>query len=119
MKILIVEDEAHMVYALQTYLIGKGYSVRAVSLVDDAIVAIKENPPDLILLDLILPKRDGRDLLRYLRKHSLKVPVIVATNVDDLTVRRECLDLGALEYILKGVLNVHQVEAAIGKHVPK
>ncbi len=99
-KILIVEDEPQIVRALRLYLDQAGYSTAAVYDGAQAIPAFRQEKPDLILLDLNLPNRDGVDICRAIRRDSA-VPIIMLTARSDEMDRLVGLELGADDYIVK------------------
>lgn len=108
-KILVVEDEATLQKALNDVLAQEGYEV--LSALDGAAglnLAKKENP-DLILLDIILPKMDGFDVLRGLKEENYKIPVIVLTNLSDINDIQKALDLGATTYLVKADFHLEDV----------
>ena len=99
-KILIIEDETQIVRALKLYLDRAGYSTVAVHDGALAIPAFRQEKPDLILLDLNLPNRDGVDICRSIRQDS-GVPIIMLTARSDEMDRLLGLELGADDYIVK------------------
>ncbi len=99
-KILIVEDESQIVRALCLYLERAGYTTVAVYDGDQAIPSFRQEKPDLILLDLNLPNRDGVDICRAIRRDSA-VPIIMLTARSDEMDRLIGLELGADDYIVK------------------
>jgi two-component system, OmpR family, response regulator BaeR len=98
--ILIVEDEAKIRDVLRDYLERDGYRVTCMERGDTVIPMVKESPPDLILLDIMLPGMDGMEVCRGVRKFS-QVPVLMLTaRVEEI----DCvlgLELGADDYITK------------------
>ena len=98
-KILIAEDEAPIANLLETALEGAGY--RCVRAADGAAAAdkLESEPFDLALLDIMLPKADGYEVLEYCK--SLEVPVIFLTARGSLQDRVKGLKLGAEDYITK------------------
>jgi two-component system response regulator BaeR len=99
-KILIVEDEVKLAELLRDYLQQAGFGVNIVNNGRDAIPAVREDLPDLILLDLMLPGRDGMEICRELRTFS-SVPVIMTTARVEEIDRLLGLELGADDYICK------------------
>jgi two-component system response regulator BaeR len=98
--ILIIEDEAKLAELLRDYLQQAGFGVNIVNNGRDAIPAVREHLPDLILLDLMLPGRDGMEICRELRTFS-SVPVIMTTARVEEIDRLLGLELGAAAYICK------------------
>jgi DNA-binding response OmpR family regulator len=108
-KILVVEDEATLQKALNDVLAQEGYEV--LSALDGAtgLELAKKEKLDLILLDIILPKMDGFDVLKGLREANLKIPVIVLTNLSDVNDIQKALDLGATTYLVKADFHLEDV----------
>jgi two-component system, OmpR family, response regulator BaeR len=99
-NILIVEDEPKLAALLGDYLKASGYASYWVADGRDAIAAIRDQQPDLVLLDLMLPGRDGLDICRELRGFS-DVPVVMLTARVEEIDRLLGLELGADDYICK------------------
>jgi two-component system, OmpR family, response regulator BaeR len=99
-RILLVEDEPKLASLVGDYLQAAGYASRWVADGRDAVPAVKAEHPDLILLDLMLPGRDGLDICRELRSFS-DVPIIMLTARVDEIDRLLGLELGADDYICK------------------
>jgi len=98
--IMIVEDEPELSNILHDYLIRDGFLATVIDNGATALAAIEHSPPDLLLLDVMLPQMDGISLLRRLRKFST-LPVILTTARVDEIDRLLGLDLGADDYICK------------------
>ena len=99
-QILIVEDEAKLAALLQEYLSHAGFRTRWIADGAEVIPAVKDTPPDLILLDLMLPGMDGIDICRELRRFS-ELPIIMLTARVEEVDRLLGLELGADDYICK------------------
>ena len=80
-RILIVEDEATLRRVIVRNLVGRGHLVQEAETVGAAIMAITDERPDLILLDINLPDRTGWDLLRELRNREIAIPTIIVSAV--------------------------------------
>jgi two-component system alkaline phosphatase synthesis response regulator PhoP len=98
--ILIVEDERRIVQLAQDYLEKAGYAVASTSDGSAALPLARSTRPDLIVLDLGLPGRDGLDVLRLLRRES-NTPVIILTARGEESDKLVGLELGADDYIVK------------------
>jgi two-component system response regulator RegX3 len=98
--ILLVEDEESISEPLARALERDGFAPRVQPTVAQAVDAFRAEAPDLVLLDLMLPDGDGRDVLREIRKTS-RVPVIVLTARGDELDRVLGLELGADDYVTK------------------
>lgn len=99
-KILVVDDEASIRRILETRLSIIGYNVITAADGDEALVAYKKETPDLIILDIMMPKLDGYGVCQEIRKES-KVPIIMLTALSDVTDKITGLELGADDYISK------------------
>ena len=98
--ILIVEDEAKLAALLDDYLTAAGYRTLKIDNGQNVIAAVKHAAPDLILLDLMLPGKDGVDICRELRRFS-DVPVVMMTARVEEADRLTGLDVGADDYVCK------------------
>ena len=110
-KILIIEDEATLQKALNEVLSKENYEV--VTSLDGAkgLELAREENPDLILLDIILPKMDGFEVLKKLKENekTSAVPVIILTNLSDISDIQKALDLGATTYLIKADFHLEDV----------
>ncbi len=102
-KILIVEDEQNMRESLQEAFLDGGFAVLTEEDGESVIDVVKEQEPDIILLDIILPKKDGFEVLSELKSDAStrNVPVILSTNLSDPSDIQKALDLGATTYLVK------------------
>jgi len=82
-KILIVEDEEDEAKAIKEILENNGFKAETAPDVDKALVKIKRNKYDLILLDIILPLKLGNELLKTMKDEKINIPVIVVTAISD------------------------------------
>lgn len=100
-KVLIVEDERPMAHALELKLNNSGFEAKAVFDGDEAMEAWEKEKFDLILLDLIMPRKDGFSVLKELKEKGNKTPVIVSTNLSQGGDREKAIALGAKDYFVK------------------
>lgn len=100
-RILIVDDEESIRITLSTILTKEGYTVQAVGSFDEVTQILPSFPPDTIILDVLLPKVSGLDILKYLKEHGVDAPVIIITGAPDIQSARESLRHGAYDYIAK------------------
>ncbi|MFA6896955.1 MAG: response regulator [Patescibacteria group bacterium] len=110
-KILVVEDEATLQKALVEVLEQSGYD--AIFALDGEIgfeMATRELP-DLILLDIILPKKDGFEVLKGLKADpkTADIPIIILTNLSDISSVQQALELGANSYLVKADFHLDDV----------
>lgn len=101
MRFLVVEDDPQIAAALCNELRRAGYAVDHVADGLSATEALTAEDFDLVILDLGLPKKDGTDVLRELRRDRQNIPVIVVTARDEPDARIQGLDLGADDYLVK------------------
>lgn len=99
-SILVVDDDPNISRLEQLYLEKENYEVRTAADGNEAIEAFRKLPPDLILLDVMLPGADGYEVLRTVRKSS-NIPVIMVTAKGETFDKVLCLELGADDYIVK------------------
>lgn len=99
-SILVVEDEASIAEPLAEALQREGYDPRVTATLEEARAAFHASPPDLILLDVMLPDGDGRDLCREIRRNS-QVPIIMLTARAEEMDKVIALELGADDYVVK------------------
>lgn len=101
MRILVVEDERKVASFLQRGLEAEGYSVEVATDGDSGLARALSEPFDLLLLDVMLPGRDGMAVLRELRRESRTVPVLLLTARSATEDKVAGLDLGADDYLTK------------------
>lgn len=102
-RILVVDDDANIRTALKYWLEREGYSVLLSGDGLDALEKAELMNPDLIILDLLLPRLNGLDVLERLKRgrETRAIPVMVLTAYDGGENRRRCLELGAKEFFSK------------------
>lgn len=98
--VLIVDDDPNIAHLVQLYLEKEGFSVKLAERGDDALAEFRRLPPDLMLLDLMLPGVDGWQVLKSIRKTST-IPVILLTAKDETFDKVLGLELGADDYVTK------------------
>jgi two-component system, OmpR family, response regulator len=101
MRILVVEDERKIALFVQAGLKECGFVVDMVHRGDEALEIILDNHFDAVVLDIMLPGRDGLSILRVLRQKSNAVPVLILTARGAISEKVEGLDLGADDYLAK------------------
>ena len=99
-RVLVVDDEPQILRALRTSLHGAGYDVETAETAEQALTSLAANPPDAVVLDLVLPDGSGTDVTRELRTWS-SAPVIVLSVVGDEAEKVAALDAGADDYVTK------------------
>ena len=99
-KILVVDDELNICELLKLYLENEGYTVFTANDGQAAVTAFQQKAPDLVLLDIMLPKMDGWQVCREIRKTS-SAPIIMLTAKGETEDKVSGLELGADDYITK------------------
>lgn len=99
--ILVVDDESDVRDLLSKFLTRRGYKVQTAADGEAAIEAIRESRPDIVLLDIRLPKIDGLSVLQRLRDESDDVAIITMSGSADEDTARKSLELGAADFITK------------------
>jgi len=100
-RILVVDDNAANVKIFQTRLAAEGYDVVTAADGEQALAAAETHRPDLVLLDIMMPKLSGWDVCRELRRRGVDVPVIMLTARGEEVDRVRGLELGADDYVAK------------------
>jgi CheY-like chemotaxis protein len=102
-RILIADDDELLVKAYSEHLARKGYEVDVSFDGEEALKKIKENPPDLVILDISMPKIDGNEVLDRLKKDpkTKDLPVLVLTNIDTRDDVLKTLKAGATYHMTK------------------
>lgn len=100
-KILIADDEINMIWALKKALTKEGYEVISAEDGVKALESFKKYEPDLVILDLKMPKMDGMEVLENIKNINPKIPVIMITAHGSTKLAVEAMKLGALDYISK------------------
>ena len=120
-KILVVDDEQKITDIVRAYLEREGFRVVTAYDGEEALAVFRQEKPDLIVLDLMLPKLSGHDVCRAIHKES-DVPIIMLTARDELTDKIVGLELGADDYLTKpfeGRELVARVKAILRRTEPK
>ncbi len=112
-KILIAEDEDALSYALSDVVKGLMYEHVAVKDGEATLKALEESVFDLVLLDIILPKVNGLEVLKRMREAGNKTPVVILTNLSDQASINAATALGAKYYIIKSDSSLDSIRTII------
>jgi two-component system alkaline phosphatase synthesis response regulator PhoP len=115
-KILIIEDEEDLVKGLKLNLAGEGYEVDWASDGEEGLRKALEERPDLIILDIMLPKMNGLDICRELRKKNISIPIIMLTAKGEEIDKVVGLEIGADDYMTKP-FSIRELLARIKAHL--
>jgi two-component system OmpR family response regulator len=118
MRILIVDDDRAICDYMQTLLERDGYSVKAMSDPTGVTPELKKNDYHLVILDLMMPKRDGIEVLRGIRKQDKDIAVVIFTGYPNLDTAVASMKLDAVDYIKKP-FNVDEFRAVIARVMRK
>lgn len=121
MKILIVEDEKEISWVWKEELKTKNHKIKIAEDGEEALKLAKSFCPDIILLDMLLPKKSGLDVLKELKTDAdLKnVPVVVLSNLADDEDIKMALISGAVDYFVKTQHSIYEVIEKIQKYIVK
>ena len=100
-RILVVDDDADVRDVLTRFLKRRGYSVEHASDGKEALDAVRENEPDLMLLDIYLPRMTGLDVLLHLREEDLHTRTIAVSGLPDDQIVESSKELGAVDFMAK------------------
>ena len=120
-KILIVEDDNFVAEVYSTKLLEMGHEVRIAQNGQEGISCAKEDKPDLILLDIIMPVMDGSEMIEELKKNSdwKDIPVILLTNVGEKDSIDKFRKTGIKDYLIKSHFTpaevIEKIEKALGE----
>lgn len=101
--ILLVDDEQDFLETTTKRLSRRGYEVRSAVNCSDAIRSIEGSPPEVIVLDVMLPDRDGIQCLKEIKQKWPTIIVILLTGHASMQAGRQCLEYGANDYCLKPI----------------
>ena len=116
-KILIAEDDPFLSKVMDSYLKDEGFDIDKATDGEEAFNKIKENGYALVLLDLIMPKKTGFEVLEELKKDGNETPILVFSNLSQPEDKEEASKLGAKDYFVKSDMSVDEVTATVKKYV--
>lgn len=114
---LIAEDDAFLNETIRLALEEGGIDVCIARDGEEAISAIEEEMPDLLLLDLIMPKKDGFAVLQHIRRKNYALPVVILSNLSGDMDPEKCFALGAKEYLIKSDMDEEELWPRISKYL--
>ena len=116
-KILFIEDESALQKTFGDILKQEGYEMTSALDGETGLKLAQTEEPDLILLDLVLPKMHGFEVLRVLKgdEKTKDIPIIVLTNLEGMGDLEKALDLGATTYLVKATYSLEEVIQKIKK----
>jgi len=116
-KILLIEDEKTLRFLIVQTLTQEGFEVEEAVDGEEGIQKLKNNKPDLILLDLVLPGMNGFEVLSKIKKDSEleSIPVVILSNLGQEEEIKKGMNLGATDYLIKAHFTLDQIVARIKK----
>lgn len=121
-RVLIAEDEKFIANLYKLNLENAGISVAIAGDGAEAVKMIQKSKPELLLLDLLMPKMDGFAVLEWLKDNKKKgyaVPVVIVTNLSQKLNQKRCEELGAADYVVKSDVGVDEILNIVKKHLKK
>lgn len=112
--VLIIEDSNFQRKILAKFIMDEGHHIYEASNGKAGLELIEEHRPDLIFCDLVMPELDGFEVLKKLQDKKSTIPVIVFTSDIQKPVKKQCIELGAIEFINKPA-NPAKIQSALRK----
>ena len=113
-RVLVIEDDRFLQKILLMKFVAEGFVVQGASDGEDGLKQMLAEPPDLVVLDLILPKMNGFEVLTEMKTNSItkNIPVVILSNLGQEEDIRRVMELGALEFLVK---SNHSIMEVVGK----
>ncbi|KKQ41897.1 hypothetical protein A2907_02265 [Candidatus Azambacteria bacterium RIFCSPLOWO2_01_FULL_37_9] len=120
-KIVLVEDDQFLSKILILRLVEEGFDVVLADNGQDAAGVIKKENPNIVLLDLLLPKKNGFEVLEEIKLDAKinQIPVIILSNLGQQTDINKGLKLGAIDYLVKANFGIKDIVSKIKEHLAK
>lgn len=115
--VLVAEDEAFLLSMMRSVLSKHDVRVSTARNGQEAIDVIAKDPPDALLLDLLMPVMDGFGVLRHRKEKKLQFPVIVCSNLSDKAHIGRCADLDVNEYLIKSDMDDDQIWKIVERYL--
>lgn len=116
--ILVAEDDPFFRETIQLNLEEHGAKVLLSKNGEEAIALLKSRKPNLLLLDLLMPKIDGFAVLSYMQEHEIQVPVIILSNLSEDIDHDKCFALGAKDYFVKSDMDESDLWPKVASFLP-
>lgn len=120
-KVLVAEDDKFLVKAYQAKLAKAGFEVKVATDGEEFETIIRTFTPNVILLDLMMPKKNGFEVLKDLKSSAnfKNIPVIVTSNLSQPEDKQKALALGASEYIVKSDIPIQEIVQKLQQYITK
>jgi twitching motility two-component system response regulator PilH len=118
-RILLVEDDRFLRKAAEATLRRHGFTVRTAADGEEALQRMQDETPDLVLLDLIMPKMQGFEVLRLMKQNpaTKQIPVVVLSNLGQESDVQQALQGGAIAYLIKANLSLQDLVTHVHKFI--
>ncbi|MGA1865412.1 MAG: response regulator [bacterium] len=110
-KVLIIEDMYEIRMMMRSFLSRKGHNVTDAKDGDEALQLIKEDLPDIIITDMLMPGKNGFDTIKEIQKNGLDLPVILISGYNDPISQNRALELGITKILTKPFQSRELIEA--------
>jgi DNA-binding response OmpR family regulator len=111
-KVLIVEDDKNYLWVISQKLAEEGFTVATAKDGEEGLAAVEKEKPDLILLDIEMPKMDGITMSKKLKEANIQVPIIFLTNMSDIKHISDAVETAA-DYVIKADISVEGIVARV------
>ncbi len=101
MRVLVVDDAPYVLKALRDSLEAYGYEVDEAVNGEEALLRYREVNPDVVLMDILMPKKDGVSAVKSIIEHDSSAKIVVLTAVERRGLEKECIEAGAKGFIMK------------------
>lgn len=120
-KILIVEDDKFLAKAYSVKFSKAGFEVQSAYDGNEAVKTLETFSPDLILLDLMMPEKDGFSVLHDLKGQDKwkNIRVIITSNLSQKEDKDKCVQLGAVDYVVKSDISLDELIVKVNNHINK
>ncbi|PCI19702.1 response regulator [Candidatus Wolfebacteria bacterium] len=120
-NILVAEDDKYLMKAFKDKLEREGFGVNIAVDGEQAILELKKEQPDLILLDLVMPIKNGFEVLEEIKLSDeyKNIPVIILSNLGQGSDIKKGLELGAVDYLIKSDFTIHSIVEKVKEHLVK
>lgn len=120
-KVLIVEDDVQISKVYEIQLKKEGFQTVTAHNGEEAMKMLVDEKPDLVTLDLMIPKKDGFEVLEDIRENhkDIKIPIIVISNLGQLGDKDRAMSLGASEFLVKTDHSIQEIMSKIKGYVNK
>jgi len=108
-KLLIIEDERSAAKALEMKMRSRGYTATQASNGQEGVDILRNEKFDLIFCDLMMPFKDGFEVLRFMQRHGITTPVIITSNLGQTEDREKAIHLGAADYFVKSDMSLDEI----------